>query len=80
MYKRCTKPEIFLKIIRSILGSLEGPGWVLDPMRITSSAPRVHWYGLWSLECKSIVHMANFLLGAIWPPPGLIKDSQTSAW
>ena len=30
------------------VGSMEGPSRVLDHIRITSSVPRVPWYGLWS--------------------------------
>ena len=80
VYKAWNFFENHLVHFRVPVGSIEGPGRVLDHMRITSSVPRVPWYDLWSLNCKNIVNMANFLLGAIWPPPGLIKDSQTSAW
>ena len=75
MYKRCTKPGFFfenhLVHFRVPVGSIEGPGRVLDPIRITSSVPRVPWYGLWSLKCRNIAHTANFLLWAICPPVSL---------
>ena len=36
------------------VGSIEGPGRILDPIRITSRLPRVPWYGLYSLKGKNI--------------------------
>ena len=35
------------------VGSIEGPGRILDPIRITSRLPRVPWYGLCSLKGKN---------------------------
>ena len=44
------------------VGSIEGPGRTLDPVRIIS---RVPWYGLYSLKGKNIAHTANFPLWGI---------------
>ena len=42
--------ENLLVYFRVPVGSIEGPGRVLDPIIITSSVPRVPWYGLLSLS------------------------------
>ena len=56
------------------VGSIEGPGRILDPIRITSRLPRVPWYGLCSLKGKNIAHTANFPLWGIFaPPPGGLR-------
>ena len=47
------------------VGSIEGPGRILDPIRITSRLPRVPWYGLYALKGKNMAHTANFLQRAI---------------
>ena len=51
------------------VGSIEGPGRILDHIRMTSRPPRVPWYGLCSLKGKNMAHTANFLQRAIWPAP-----------
>ena len=72
--------ENFEVHFRGPVGSIEGPSRVLDLMRVHLSVPRVPWYVFCCLEVHTIANMANFLGGPIWPPPGLIKDSQTSVW
>ena len=56
--------------LRGPVGSIEGQRLAQDPMGVSSSVPRVPWYDFCCLEYKNIAHTANFLLWAIWPPPG----------
>ena len=63
-----------------LVGSIEGPSQTLDLLGVHLYVLRVHWYVFCCLECKITANMANFPCGAYLPPPGLIKDSQTSAW
>ena len=78
------KAWIFLEnhevYFRVPVGSIEGPGRILDPIRITSRLPRVPWYGLCSLKGKNIAHTANFPLRANLPPPRLFEDSEIPVW
>ena len=64
VYKAWIFFENHLVHFRVPIVSIDGPGQVLDPMRITSSVPRVTWYSLWSLKCTNMAHTANFLLWA----------------
>ena len=79
-YTAWKRLENFEVHFRGPVGSIEGPSRVLDLMRVHLSVPRVPWYVFCCLEVHTIANMANFLGGPIWPPPGLIKDSQTSVW
>ena len=60
-------------ILRSPVGSMEGPRLVSDPMGVSSCVLRVPWYGFCCLECKNIADIANFLCGADLPPPAWLR-------
>ena len=65
---------------RGPVGSMEGPRLVSNTMGVNSCFLRVPWYGFCCLECKNIAYIVDFLWWAIWPPPCLIKDSETPVW
>ena len=65
---------------RSPVGSMEGPRQVSDYLWLGFCVLRVPWYDFCCLECKNIAYIVDFLRWAIWPPPRLIKDSETPVW
>ena len=46
-----------IQYCRAMTGSIEGPRWVLDPMRVDLCIPRVPWSHFCCIECKNIANI-----------------------
>ena len=62
------------------VGPNEGPWLVMDPVGGSLCVPWVPSYDFLCLEYKNMAYIADFHLWAIWPPPRMIKDSETPVW
>ena len=59
--------------LRDLVGSIEGPRLVLEPMEVRSCVPRVPWNVFGCLEYKIITNAADFRVDDDCPPPQRYK-------